>query len=537
MDIRDTLVRLGADQLTQILGTETVKLLEVLDLRHVAPSSLADIVIQQWGKEELLCEPIIRSDLIQALPEAKAKILLNQLNLDDSDNPWSKINSLSFRKGSSATIKLLQFFGVFHTRREDKKESKAITDILPSYGLYDHQISACREVISHLSNNNRDRVLLHMPTGSGKTRTAMNVISYFLRYRCQNDQVVIWLAHNEELCDQAAEEFEKAWKLLGNREVPVYRCYGQYQLELSLIKSGFVVVSLQLLYSRCISQQSDLLALAQKVSLIIMDEAHQAIAPTYKHVLDILAVDPKTSILGLSATPGRGWLNATQDVQLANFFNRTKVKLNVEGYSDPIQYLQTEGFLAEVHSEYLGFKPTGKVFLTKKDITDLQNGLDLSLSVIMRLGDDLKRNCIIIEKLRSEIEQGNKIIVFACSVKHSNLITSVLNARGFKAASISGHTRADRRRDTISRFRNSDQIQVLTNYGVLSTGFDAPNANVAFITRPTQSVALYSQMVGRVVRGPKVGGGKTCKVVTIVDKLPGFRSISEAFNYWEDIWE
>ena len=89
----------------------------------------------------------------------------------------------------------------------------------------------------------------------------------------------------------------------------------------------------------------------------------------------------------------------------------------------------------------------------------------------------------------------------------------------------------------IDQYRNSDEIKILINYGVLTTGFDAPKTNIAMITRPTQSVVLYSQMVGRASRGPRAGGNKNCKIITIVDQIPGFRALSEAFAYWDDLWE
>ena len=71
---------------------------------------------------------------------------------------------------------------------------------------------------------------------------------------------------------------------------------------------------------------------------------------------------------------------------------------------------------------------------------------------------------------------------------------------------------------------------------MLTTGFDAPKANVAIIGRPTQSVTLYSQMVGRVMRGEEAGGKKHCKVITVKDSIFGFRDMSESFFYWEELW-
>ena len=77
----------------------------------------------------------------------------------------------------------------------------------------------------------------------------------------------------------------------------------------------------------------------------------------------------------------------------------------------------------------------------------------------------------------------------------------------------------------------------LVNFGVLTTGFDAPKSNVAIIGRPTQSVTLYSQMIGRVMRGKKAGGNNECKIITVKDPIYGFRDMSESFKYWEELWD
>jgi superfamily II DNA or RNA helicase len=71
----------------------------------------------------------------------------------------------------------------------------------------------------------------------------------------------------------------------------------------------------------------------------------------------------------------------------------------------------------------------------------------------------------------------------------------------------------------------------------LTAGFDAPRTSAALIARPTKSLVLYSQMVGRAIRGPRAGGNKEAEIVTVVDRgLPGFGSVAEAFNNWEDVW-
>ena len=136
-----------------------------------------------------------------------------------------------------------------------------------------------------------------------------------------------------------------------------------------------------------------------------------------------------------------------------------------------------------------------------------------------------------------EADRGGKILLYACSVEHANVLANLLVVKGYKAAAVSSRTPPDRRRKVIADYRETDAIQILTNYDVLTTGFDAPRTNVAVITRPTHSVVLYSQMVGRAARGPKAGGNLTCRIITVIDQIPGYRSIAEGFGYWEGIWD
>ena len=78
---------------------------------------------------------------------------------------------------------------------------------------------------------------------------------------------------------------------------------------------------------------------------------------------------------------------------------------------------------------------------------------------------------------------------------------------------------------------------VLLNYGVFTAGFDAPRTRCAIIARPTTSLVLYSQMVGRAMRGPRAGGNSRAYIYTVVDtNLPGFGSVTEAFANWENLW-
>ena len=83
---------------------------------------------------------------------------------------------------------------------------------------------------------------------------------------------------------------------------------------------------------------------------------------------------------------------------------------------------------------------------------------------------------------------------------------------GISSATITGETRYGARKSYIRMFRENE-IQVLCNYEVLTTGFDAPKVNTIIIARPTYSRIIYQQMIGRGLRGPKFNGTEECDII------------------------
>ena len=103
-----------------------------------------------------------------------------------------------------------------------------------------------------------------------------------------DDDVVIWLAHTEELCEQAAEEFSTAWQSIGDRHVELFRHFGPHRVDLDDIRGGFLVAGLQKLYRDSLPRQAEFIRLGRRSPLVVMDEAHSAVAPTYQHLLNLL---------------------------------------------------------------------------------------------------------------------------------------------------------------------------------------------------------------------------------------------------------
>lgn len=112
-------------------------------------------------------------------------------------------------------------------------------------------------------------------------------------------------------------------------------------------------------------------------------------------------------------------------------------------------------------------------------------------------------------------------------------MTVLLARRGRTAAAVSGETRPATRRFLIEEFR-AGRISVLCNYGVLTTGFDAPCVRALVIARPTASSVLYEQMIGRGMRGPRFGGTEECLVIDLADNIQfgGQMAFQRYAAYW-----
>ena len=116
------------------------------------------------------------------------------------------------------------------------------------------------------------------------------------------------------------------------------------------------------------------------------------------------------------------------------------------------------------------------------------------------------------------------------------MICSLLKFLDIKAEHVDGSTPRATRENIISKFK-MQEINVLCNYEVLSTGFDAPKVDCVFLARPTASVVLYSQMIGRGLRGPAIGGKESCLIVNVKDNFLNLPSIDKMYQVFEDYWK
>jgi DNA repair protein RadD len=525
------ITRADAQVLQELLGARVLRLLRALDFNGFNLVRQRELLLQQAKPQTLLANATSRTALLDLLRPAEAEQLCRVLGLDTT-SPHQALATASFRSTRLET--LLSYFELSPLIEEHASDLEARTVVRPAHALFSHQERAARKCVNALHRGNR-RVLLHMPTGAGKTRTAMHVIAE--RLRSHPTKAVIWLAHSEELCEQAASEFERAWANLGSRDVAIHRFWGGRELKPDQVGADFIVAGLSKMNAVVRSRLALIGGLGARTSLVVMDEAHQAIAPTYQLILDALVVPFQGSaLLGLSATPGRTWNDVGADETLARFFGRQKVGLEVDGYDNPVDFLVAEGYLAQTI-----FRPllvNSGVELGVEDKRRLESDLEIPSYVLERLAEDEMRNLAILTEIEQLARRHKRIIVFATTVEHSDLLAYTLRARGLWARSVTGTSGYADRHTALKDYKSdANDVRIICNFGVLTTGFDAPKTSAAVIARPTISLVLYSQMVGRAIRGVRAGGNPEAEIVTVVDReLPGFGGVGDAFLNWEDIW-
>jgi superfamily II DNA or RNA helicase len=528
----DLLARAEIEVLDKMMPSGAGPLIRQIDNNLIYPARLANVLISQISPQSLLLNKQSRGILFDLLPIKNASDLSQRLGNKSQDH-YDFLKNHRFTKENEKKI-LLQYFGVPFIADETALQKEDTLKVSGKYNLFLHQIDALQKV-RELLDKPGGRVLLHMPTGSGKTRTAVNFASEYLRN--QRKRVVVWLANSEELCEQAFEEINRAWSFLGNREIPCLRYWGQHEPNISELKDGVVVIGLSKAFSKLRSGDRGLHELSATNPLVIFDEAHQVIAKTYRQITDLLIrPQSKAALLGLSATPGRTWNDPAKDEELSRFFNRNKITLEIDGYPNPVNYLIDKGYLARPNFRQI--YSAAEIELTPQDEIKIAEFLEIPNSVLIKLGQDQKRNILIVTEAEQLLKQHKRVILFAASVAQSDLLASVLSVRGIKAKSITSNSTDMDRKKAIEEYKRDDaERRILCNYGILTTGFDAPITSAALIARPTMSLVLYSQMVGRALRGINAGGNKEAEIITVIDQgIPEFNSIEKSFSNWEDVW-
>ena len=253
----------------------------------------------------------------------------------------------------------------------------------------------------------------------------------------------------------------------------------------------------------------------EEPGMIVIDEAHHALAKTYKGMWDRF---PKAKFLGLTATPCR--LNGKEFTDLFDVL--------VQSWSVP-EFI-SKGRLATY--DFVSIKSDG---VTQRLIDSLQKrGADGDYQ--NKEMDMLLNKKPSIERLYQSLEEfgkDRKGIVYAINISHAQKITKLYQENGVKAIAIDSKTPATERQQDIEAFKKGD-IQVLVNVDIFSEGFDCPDVEFVQLARPTLSLAKYLQMVGRGLRVAK--GKKNCVIIDNVGLYRVFGLPSQVWN-WNAMFE
>ncbi|WP_155827569.1 DEAD/DEAH box helicase [Limisalsivibrio acetivorans] len=541
LNLNERLKRLGSPILSELVGVDRIKNIIEISSARVKESNLVKFLMLRHGSQVFSVKEIRREVLLRLPTEYQLFILYGATDIKEklSEADIDKLYSFSWSRSSNYAKRLLAIFDLDDSYLPPVNESKpSHEELSPETQLYPYQLRIKNQLIRSLSSG-QQRLLVHMPTGSGKTRTSIEAIVDYWRAVADRSTFVVWLAHSEELCEQAVETFTKLWSVRGDAPVTIYRLWGDYDVPSFESENGFLVASLQKIHSMRLSKNSEIFRsisrLKAKCKFILIDEAHKAIAPTYRSGIEFISDIDKTFIVGLSATPGR--VNSEEIQELVDFFGGQKISLTsetAEEIANPIKFLQENRYLSKIVRKEIPSEIS--IDLEPSELEFISNFLDLPKSVLVKLEQSAARNACILGEIASLCRKNYSIIVFALSVNHAHMLTELLNIKDIEARCVDGNCSSYDRQKYIEDYKKNE-VQVLVNYGVLTTGFDAPNTNAVLIARPTGSLVLYSQMIGRGIRGPKMGGNEECILVDIKDNLVGFPEEDHAFTNFNSDWQ
>jgi superfamily II DNA or RNA helicase len=409
--------------------------------------------------------------------------------------------------------------------------------------LHDFQLEVFEGLRSLLaSGTTRRRAVISLPTGGGKTRVTVEAAVRLVLAPEGSTRSVLWIAQTDELCEQAVQAFRQVWVNLGARrtDLRIARLWGGNPNPTGRDedKPVVVVASIQTLNNRVGAADLDWL---RKPGLVVVDECHHAITPSYSALLRWLDAEAprhgasekdEPAIVGLSATPFR--TDDDESQRLARRFHSRWLPLDQERL---YTRLLAQGVLARAQYESLdsGVGLTDDELAKLGQLTEPWEGLDfenLLEAINQRLAGDARRNERLVKCIEASAERS--ILFFTNSVAHAKEMAARLNLAGIGAAAISGRTPSMARRYFLERFQ-SGQIRVLCNHSVLTTGFDAPRTDMVLIARQVYSPVRYMQMVGRGLRGEKNGGTTSCRIVTVVDNLGRFAD-RHPYHYCKELY-
>ena len=515
-------------------------------LRADLPNSLL-AVLESDG------EPLTRAEIAKATIATWHTAALQKYRgaLDHLDPPsrWA---------GSQRAVEFVRSLGFTSEWAGERDEKRApFVEVDGPYSLppvHDYQQKIVCNLRHMLRNEHavgtERRGLISMPTGSGKTRVAVQAVVEAIR----DDGFrggVLWVADRDELCEQAVEAWRQVWSRIGTQGVRlcISRMWAGTERPQPTSELHIIVATIQTLHARLDLQASEYEFLAD-FKLVVFDEAHRSIAPTFTSVMQEIGLTrfqraDEPFMIGLTATPYRG-RDERETARLVHRYGNKRLDSDAFASDEPdavIQELQGMGVLAQADHETIEGNtfPLDALLEGVLDSNDRQRELDkwralpwLPQSVEERIAQSVDRTKRIIRAYEKYIEPGWATLIFATSVEHAQTLAALLNRKGVRSRAVSGETETATRRRVVEEFRRGE-VKALVNYGVFREGFDAPKTRAIIAARPVYSPNLYFQMIGRGLRGPMNGGDERCLILNVRDNIENFdRKL--AFSELDWLW-
>lgn len=363
--------------------------------------------------------------------------------------------------------------------------------------LRDYQIEIC-EKINEAFKAHRS-VMMQMPTGTGKTVVLASLVQQYLdlnfddnRNNLNNSKLnsksyqhcqVLIVAHRIELIEQTGAFLS------------------HFGIDYGVIAGGKWPTAFKRVMVASVQTLSKNLDIDLSPSLVVIDEAHHALAKTYQM---LWTAWPEAKFLGLTATPYRMSGDGFTDL----------FEVLVDSWS--VKQFITDGWLSPY--DYYSIRPDSE---EQQEIDSLKKrGADGDFQMKeLREKLDVRPS---IERLFESFERfafDKKGIIYAIDIAHAEHIAEYYRLQGVNAVAISSKTPAKERAEVIRTFKDKNRIQILVSVDLFSEGFDCPDVEFIQMARPTLSLAKYLQMVGRGLRPCK---GKQC--CTIIDNVGLYRT-------------
>jgi DNA repair protein RadD len=322
--------------------------------------------------------------------------------------------------------------------------------------------------------------LVVMPTGTGKSR----VMAGFLEeiFRTWPDSRVLCLTHVRELIVQNYGALKETWH---DAPAGVYSAgLNRREMDAQILFAG-----IQSIHRRAYD--------VQQCDLVLIDEAHllgRKDSGMYRRFLsDLLQINPAMKVIGLTATPYRldsGMLHEGTDRLFTDI-----------AYDLPMLKMMEEGYLCWV-------VPKATDMMLDVSGVGTRGGEFIPGELEAAVNTDAINQSAVNEIINAGQDRGSWLL-FCAGVDHAQAVADELVSRGINAACVTGETPSPER-DRLLRLFKAGKIKALTNMGVLTTGFDAPGVDLIAMLRPTKSISLYVQMIGR---GTRIAPGKEDCVV------------------------